>query len=311
MIAPGPSLDSVATAVTTLGPLETRVVEIGGVAITLRTSSLPFAFMIERRYAGFLAPTRSRGQSIERSSNIVFDIEVLDGPLRTFDETEPEHEEDSQDEDLEVVCDGGIWRMRRGDFLAQWDPRSWYGEIRQATNPYALDSVIRIVHSLVLARQGEFLVHAASAIRYGRAFVFAGVSGAGKTTISRLAPLDATLLTDEISYVRKSHTGYRAHGTPFAGELARLGENCSAPLQALYLLNQGPENRIDEVPAAFAAQALMRNILFFARDAELVQCVFDGACAFVDRVPVKRLTFRKDATVWDLIGAKIPMEKAL
>jgi hypothetical protein len=168
-------------------------------------------------------------------------------------------------------------------------------------NPYSLDSVLRIVHSLVLARRGEFLVHAASAIRNGRAFLFAGVSGAGKTTISRLAPADATLLTDEISYVRKSATGYDAHGTPFAGELARLGAHCSAPLSALYLLRQGLENRIDEIDPAVATQSLLRNVLFFARDAELVQSVFEGACEFVQRVPVRQLTFRKDASVWELL----------
>jgi hypothetical protein len=307
MIASGLSLESSAPVTALVGTSETRVVEIGGVAITLRTSSLSFARMVEQRYSGFLAPARSREKSKDSSSSvqldIEFDIEVLDLPERTLDEMEAEPEQDlEQEEDLEVVCDSGIWRMRRGDFSAKWDSRSGRGQIRQATNPYALDSVLRIVHSLVLARQGEFLVHAASAIRHGRAFLFAGVSGAGKTTISRLAPPDTTLLTDEISYVRKQGAGYKAHGTPFAGELARLGENCSAPLEALYLLYQGPENKIDEIDPAFAAQALMRNILFFARDAELVQSVFDGACEFVARVPVRSLTFRKDASVWDLIG---------
>ena len=147
-------------------------------------------------------------------------------------------------------------------------------------------------------------MHAASAIRNGRAFLFAGVSGAGKTTISRLAPPDATLLTDEISYVRGSDGGthYMAYGTPFAGELARVGENQRAPLQALYLLRQGAENRIDEVPRSAAAQALMRHILFFAKDAALVQRVFESACEFVERVPVQQLTFRKHASVWELIG---------
>ena len=113
--------------------------------------------------------------------------------------------------------------------------------------------MLRIVHSIVLAPQGGLLLHSASAIRNGKAFLFAGVSGAGKTTISRLAPPDATLLTDEISYVRKFDAGYTAFGTPFTGELAKLGENVSAPIAALYLLAQGPENRIDPVAPAEAA----------------------------------------------------------
>lgn len=93
--------------------------------------------------------------------------------------------------------------MTRGDFQAEWDTASRRGWVRQTANPYGIDAVLRILHSLILAPQGGFLVHAASAVRHGRAFLFAGVSGAGKTTISRLAPPDVKLLTDEISYVRE------------------------------------------------------------------------------------------------------------
>ena len=68
--------------------------------------------------------------------------------------------------------------------------------------------------------------------------------------MTRLAPPDITLLTDEMSYLRPSGDGYSAFGTPFAGELARAGENCSAPVSALFFLEQGPENRVEELPSA-------------------------------------------------------------
>jgi hypothetical protein len=161
---------------------------------------------------------------------------------------------------------------------------------------------LRIVHSLVLAKQGGFLLHSASTIRNGKAFLFAGVSGAGKTTISGLLPADAILLTDEISYVRKSDNGYLAFGTPFTGELARVGKNVSAPIAALYLLAKGSENRIDPVEPGEAVRSLLSNVLFFAADEELVQAIFNSAFEFVNRVPVSRLTFVPDARVWELIG---------
>jgi hypothetical protein len=253
--------------------------------------------------------------------------------------------------------------MERGDFRAEWDPQCRRGWVRQSANPYAIDGVLRILHSLILAREGGFLVHAASAVRNGRAFLFSGVSGAGKTTISRLAPPDVVLLTDEISYVRgfriqkagfrRQDSGFRiqdsgvkgtdsgmqipdsesrapspesetqcpapspqppvpspqppapafeAFGTPFAGELARLGENLRAPLAALYLLAQGPENRIEPMSDAEAARELLQNILFFARDDELAGMIFQTVCDFVRRVPVRRLVFTPDARVWELIA---------
>jgi hypothetical protein len=93
--------------------------------------------------------------------------------------------------------------------------------VRQNANPYSLDSVLRILHSLILAERGGFLLHAASAICDGRAYLFSGVSGAGKTTMTRLAPPGC-----HPAYRRNflpapaRRGGYSAFGTPFAGELA-------------------------------------------------------------------------------------------
>ena len=117
-----------------------------------------------------------------------------------------------------------------------------------------------------------------------------------------MAPSDATVLTDELSYVREQQGCYCACGTPFAGELAKVGANASAPLKALFLLAKGPENRIEDVSQPDAVRQLLRNILFFAEDRELVECVFQSACEFVKQVPVRRLTFVPDQRVWEMIA---------
>lgn len=259
-------------------------VEIGGMPILLRTTNSDFLALLEQRYRGYLRPAGA--------ASFVFDVEV-----------HPDHllpEEDEENE-LRVWREGGRWRLERGDFHADLDPAARRGRILQAVSPYAIDSVLRIVHTLIQATEGGFLLHGASAIRNGRAFLFSGVSGAGKTTISRLAPPDATLLTDEISYVRRDGDRYAAFGTPFAGELARPGENAMAPIEHLYFLAKGPDNRIDPVEPADALRMLLRNILFFADDADLVQMVFRSATEFLATVPASRLTFYPDPRVWDLI----------
>lgn len=250
-------------------------------AVRVNTADPKFLRMLEDRYAGFV--------STSAQPEIEFDVELTEA--RPGD----------PDADVRVTQHAGHWRLERGDFLAEWEPVARRGKIRQSANPYSIDSVLRIVHTLVLARQGGFLLHSASAVRNGKAFLFAGVSGAGKTTISSLAPPDVSLLTDEISYVRKKGDRYFAFGTPFTGELAKLGENISAPISALYLLAKGPENRIEPVPSNEAGRSLLENLLFFAEDAELVQMAFHAACEFVNCVPVLRLTFAPDSRVWELI----------
>jgi hypothetical protein len=256
-------------------------VEIGGIPILLQPSDPEFCELLEKRYAAFVNP-------------------VCQPAYRFEIQLDPAGE--PSDEDAQVSRDGSLWRFQRGDFRATWDARTGRGWIRQCPNPYSIDTVLRITHSLVLAEEGGFLVHAASAIRSGAAYLFAGVSGAGKTTMARLAPRDAVVLTDEISYVRRIGSGYRAYGTPFAGELARSGANTSAPVNALFLLEQGPENRITPIAQKDAARALMRHVLFFAHEEEMVARVFDSVLEFVSRVEVLRLVFTPDARAWELIA---------
>ena len=257
-------------------------VEVGGMPVVLRTDDTAFVHMIEERYQGF----------VKAAENPEYRFDIHLTPSGSFADDE---------EDVSVSRGVNGWSIRRGDFHAEWDPITKAGTIRQSCNPYSIDSVLRIVHTLVLAEKGGFLLHAASAVRNGRAFLFSGLSGAGKTTISRLAPADVTLLTDEVSYLRPGSEQYFAYGTPFAGELAKVGENISAPVAAVYLLAQGPENRIDPLTPAEATRGLLRNILFFAKDPELVKKVFDTAFRFAASTPVHRLTFVPDSRVWELI----------
>jgi hypothetical protein len=268
-------------------------VDIGDIPILLQPNDPKFCEVLEDRYAGFLNP--------DSRPACQFEIQ-LDPKGRP------------SDEDARVTRQGTLWSFQRGDFRATWDARAGRGHIRQCPNPYSIDTVLRITHSLILAEEGGFLVHAASAIRNERAYLFAGVSGAGKTTMARLAPPDATVLTDEISYVRRvrpvgawlqpgvtQHPNHKAYGTPFAGELARVGANTSAPLETLYLLVQGPENRISPVLKIDAARALMRHVLFFAEEKEMVARVFDSVLEFVSHIEVAQLVFTPDARARELI----------
>ena len=196
------------------------VIEIGGMPVRVHTTDPAFLAMLQNRYSGFVTSSEH--------AEISFDVHLtlthfadLDAPLR-------------------VTQRKGRWALERGDFRAEWEPASAHR--LDSPERQSLFDRRRAAHcaQLVLARQGGFLLHSASAIRNGKAFLFAGVSEAGKTTISRLAPPDATLLTDEISYVRKQddacasfrlcslrHSVYRRTGQ--AGRKCFRSDCCSLP----------------------------------------------------------------------------------
>jgi len=259
------------------------VVEIGDYPVRLSTADFGLLESIRARYAGFVTDTPA-------AAPLNLTIQVASEPIPGA-------------ETVRVTRFDGCWRFERNAFHAEWFPEGGHGYVRQAgdcTN--STDSVLRILHTLLLAPRGGFLLHASSAVRNGSAFVFSGVSGAGKTTILRQAPPGVTALTDEISYIRPLGDGYRASGTPFVGDLGRNGANISAPLKEIHLLAQGPGNKRELLSTSKAAAALLRNILFFAADPEYLRLVFEAACRVVSSIPVYRLTFLPTAEVWETIS---------
>jgi hypothetical protein len=264
-----------------MGDAFSLVVNIGGIPIRLRTVDSGFHQLLHTRYFGFLGSA--------------------DGTFREVSiELAPDAQFNSQS-GARARLQNGVWMITRRDFQGFWNPGVQRGQVRQTANPYSIDSFLRIVHTLILAEEGGFLVHASSVIRNGGAFLFAGPSGAGKTTIASLAPSDTTLLTDEISYVRFKRGEYHAWGTPFAGELASSGENVSAAVAGVFFLSKGATNQVDLVSSGEAVRELLKSILFFSDDWVLVRQVFKSACGFISGVPARRLTFVPDVRVWELI----------
>lgn len=254
---------------------------IGEWALGLRSDDRVFIDQLKRHYADFLCPPGL--------AQHWFDIEIVPGG--------PAPEEI----DVEVRRERRGWVMRRGDFTAQWNPAERCGRIVQSANPYSTDSVIRIVHSLRLAECGGFLAHAASAIHRGRALLFSGISGTGKTTLTQLAPPGTIRLTDEISYVRRCGADFFASGTPFTGELNTPGANRTAPLAALYFLKHAGQHRITPLTPAIAARQLMRNILYFVDEPAPTRQLFDAIIEFVSTIPAFELAFAPQASVWSLL----------
>jgi len=256
------------------------VVDIGGIPIRLSADSDSFLRLVRERYSGFLS------SALDRAVDLAVNVSSYNN---------------SEVEDICVARHLGKWRAERADFRLDWDSDSKSGNLDLTLNAYSLDAALRILHTLLLAENGGFLLHAASSVRQGRAFLFFGPSGAGKTTVARLALSDTTLLSDEISYVRPDGPSYVAHGTPFTGELAKSGENISAPIAGLYQLVKASTNRVTPMKQGDAARSLLESVLFFAEDPDLVKLVFKSVCDVVCRLPVYRLEFVPDRSFWNLV----------
>src|SRR3989442_14032919 len=168
--------------------------------------------------------------------------------------------------DVVVRGDGGPARfsVRRQAFEGSVDLSEHTADLT-LTSPddVSVNSFLRILYSLALVEARGLVLHAASLIRDGGAYLFCGPSGSGKTTVARLSP-DATLLSDELSIVRTTDGPAVCFGTPFRGELALAGADRAARLRGIHFLRHGDRHAVLARRPRQALARLLPNVLFFA-----------------------------------------------
>lgn len=167
-------------------------------------------------------------------------------------------------------------------------------------NQYALDSLLRIFLSWKLLEHQGFLLHAATVIRNGKAYVFTGRSGAGKSTVAALSP-QGSVLTDEISLLRREQGVWQAYGTPFWGEFKAAGSNSSAPVAGIFRLLQAPENRVAPLRPMAILRTLLPNVLFFSAESEANRRLLEILSRAATEINGYNLSFRKSATFWEIL----------
>lgn len=132
------------------------------------------------------------------------------------------------------------------------------------------ENFLRVLVAYRLLETGGALVHSAGVVEEGRAHLFLGPSGAGKTTLARLARnAGRAVLSDDMNAVvtPSGSRGFRVDRLPFAGDLGQTAESGgNHPLAGLFRLEKGPEVRLEGLSAARALATLLACCPFVNAD---------------------------------------------
>ena len=204
-------------------------------------------------------------------------------------------------ESVKVRPAEGGWRFVYDTFVADVSPDADSAEVTCLHSPYAVDSFLRALLALYLPQRQGVILHAAAVRDAGRGYLFAGRSGAGKSTVARLLCDLAEVLSDELVAVRRTPDGWQVYGTPFWGDFARAGANLHAPLHAIYLLKHAAQHRVEPLSRGDALRALLQCSLQFAEGAQVAEWMLNVVSALARDVPACRLHFLPDAGFWQQI----------
>jgi hypothetical protein len=250
----------------------------GCLPLQISIGSVPLSLFI--REQGLLEPASTRYREFTQDSTEAFPIVLKQQETQTHESGEFSY----------LLDDARLILRAQG------------AEFHGVRHEYALDSLLRILLTMVLLPQRGFLLHGATVVRDGRAYIFFGRSGAGKSTVASLSP-QGSVLTDEISLLRFSKGSWHAHGTPFWGEFRAAGINRMFPVAGLYLLEQASQECVELLSMKQALRALLPCVLFFASEKRAHETLLRTLMSLIAEIPCHRLHFRRNPEFWRVIAA--------
>lgn len=143
-----------------------------------------------------------------------------------------------------------------------------------------------------LLRFGGMMLHSSAVELDGRAYLFSGPSGMGKSTHTRLWQQQfpgAKVFNDDKPALRKIDGVWYAYGTPWCGKDG-ININMRVPVAGICFLRRGEENKIRRLSKVEAAAAIISQTLRRFKTAERLGVMTDIVSDLVTDIPVFELT---------------------
>ena len=205
------------------------------------------------------------------------------------------------DYNVAIKKDGSKVYFQRCDYLIESTPDYTSATIHVHDELALKHALMNLYSSYIVYHNWGLLIHSSCAIENGKAHIFAGHSGAGKSTAARLSePRD--LLSDEATIVKITEDEITVFDSPFRSELQSTGYQQSRPLGGIQLLHQAETNKLEKMRKPDALLSLMDKVFYWSHDPAETQRIMGLLRTLVEKVPVYELHFRKDPTFWELIS---------
>lgn len=150
--------------------------------------------------------------------------------------------------------------------------------------------------SLLLEHNGLYL-HASAVAKDGKAFLFSGISGTGKSTHTQLWQqefgIEAVVFNDDKPALRYMDGVWYAYGTPWCGKDG-INRNMKVPLAGICFLKQSSRNYIRRLTDAAALQNIISQTIWKMNDVKYLDLLMSHLENLISNIPVFELENRPE-----------------
>jgi len=250
---------------------------------------------LDAHYSPFITSGRSEG---------CHRVRVLEGGVDHF--LPPEWIVRPRFHPLTLDWEGNFLKVRSYGFVGWVSIEDSEGEIALSRSEYergewSVENYLRVCTAWKAVREGGVLLHGASLVRSGRAWIFMGPSGSGKSTLASISRT-GKVVSDDLTLVRRFPSGFRVEATPFRGTYqGGVPVKGSFPVGGIFRILQNEENRILPCPPDHAVANLLAGSPFVVDQIERSPEILVNLKNLTAKHPVSYLHFSLDGNFWDVL----------
>jgi hypothetical protein len=196
----------------------------------------------------------------------------------------------------EAGCAGAVWSSEEGERF-----------------PGICENFVRVLLAYRLLELGGVLLHSAGVVDRGRAVLFLGRSGAGKTTAAGISLASGReVLSDDLNAVlpggREGARGAPSVARlPFAGDLRRAEAGAGAfPLRAVLRLEKSAAAALAPLSPALVAATLLACSPYVNADPHRREALLEVLERLARAIPARRLGFSLAGDFWSILDTELP-----
>ncbi|RCK75725.1 MAG: hypothetical protein ANABAC_1016 [Anaerolineae bacterium] len=181
-----------------------------------------------------------------------------------------------------------------------WFEKSAFLELGGKEALVGCDYFLRVTVAVVAYHAGGILFHAAGVEREGKAYLFIGHSGAGKTTTARNSP-PGSVLNDDLLILYPSADGWVAYATPFYNPTQVRPRPGSAPIQKILYLVKDQNVYLEEIPLAIALAEMIACVPVLTASSFYLPEILKRCNEILATIPYYHLHLLPDDSYWKIL----------
>lgn len=186
--------------------------------------------------------------------------------------------------------------------VIDWQGKNAFLNLEVRNPLIGIDYFLRVTAAVIAFYTGGLMVHAAGVEREGKAYVFLGYSGAGKTTTARNSP-NGSVLNDDLLVLYPSEDCWIAAATPFYNPTQNRPRPGCAPIAKMLYLVKDKEVYLEPTPQAQALAEMVACVPVLTVEPFYLKELLKRCQHLLSRIPYDRLHLLPDASYWSILLA--------